>query len=398
MMPGGLTQIGSSESDFVVSINAGGCSQDTWILADDKRPTVEAVRAEDEKIQIKRQTSQLSSTAADNIFWFGRYLERTDHALRVIRMLNDNLLQEGVNLSADSVAPFLHLLLPKESLKVLLPTETEEPLFPPKPKKLDLEAIEFALQKQLWDTSVSNALVSTLENIHRTAFIIKERLSVDSWNLLTKIRDIQLEAGRNFKENGKVSSQVLSELIVALSGINGTIADNMTRAHDWNFLDIGRRIERGMNIAELVSAILCRANVDTRTVLMHLLAAADSSYTYRGRYLNNIQVYPVLDLLVNDESNPRAIVFQIIRLQEVIKQLPQVGNEQPQLNLEKLLLHCYSRIRLSDYPAMSTLNSRGERRRLVALLTKIIQDLSNISIVLGQIYFAHGRTGNLIKL
>ena len=46
-------------------------------------------------------------------------------------------------------------------------------------------------------------------------------------------------------------------------------------------------------------------------MLEMLLEVADSSMTYRSRYLTVLQTAPVLDLLMSDELNPRSLAFQI---------------------------------------------------------------------------------------
>ena len=53
-----------------------------------------------------------------------------------------------------------------------------------------------------------------------------------------------------------------------------------------------------------------------------LLEIADSSLTYRSRYLTSMQADLVLDLLLLDEANPRSVAFQLARLREHIDQLP----------------------------------------------------------------------------
>ena len=53
-----------------------------------------------------------------------------------------------------------------------------------------------------------------------------------------------------------------------------------------------------------------------------LLEIADSSITYRSRYLTSMQADLVLDLLLLDEANPRSVAYQLARLREHIEQLP----------------------------------------------------------------------------
>ena len=55
-----------------------------------------------------------------------------------------------------------------------------------------------------------------------------------------------------------------------------------------------------------------------------MLDVADSGMTYRRRYLASLQVVPVIDLLLTDDSNPRSVIFQLESLAEHLPQLPRL--------------------------------------------------------------------------
>jgi uncharacterized alpha-E superfamily protein len=99
--------------------------------------------------------------------------------------------------------------------------------------------------------------------------------------------------------------------------------ENTTRGFGWRFLEIGRRIERTLQMLLLLRHSLRTAPAELEATLQVLLQIADSSITYRSRYPTVLQADFVLQLLIADESNPRAVGFQlatllhqIIRLQE----------------------------------------------------------------------------------
>lgn len=398
MMPGGLTRITSNLSSFSVSVQEGGQSQDTWMLTEGGAPTADIPLPNTGPVRIQRQTADLPSRAADNIFWFGRYMERCEQTVRVIRMLMDVVIQEAGEMNTDSTGPFIDMLLPDELSREILPEQYAGPLFPSETEVLNVESVEKALAKQLWDMNSPGSLVQNLAGLHRTAFVIKERLSVDMWHGLNKLRDLENSASARYRKHQHNTTHPLNELLLTLSSINGGISENMTRAHDWRFLDLGRRIERGINIAALLQYTLVSAPHDSRRLLNYLLIAADSSYTYRGRYLTNLQLCPLLDLLLADETNPRSLVYQIICIREQLRELPYPEREAFFSRAEKIGLRAYTRLRLAD---MSTLESRdqtGRRKTLNTLLEETIHDLADLSTLLGQIFFAHGETGKLLNV
>lgn len=390
MMPGGLSRITSDLSSFSVSVQQGGQSQDAWMLTEKEVPTEDIPLPHTGPVHIQRQTSDLPSRVADNVHWFGRYLDRGEHLLRLVRMLSDQIVQEDHLFDASGIEPFLDLILSDSLYQNLFPEEESS--------SPELSELESTLAQQLWDDSAQSSLVCHLSGLTRTAYVIKERLSVDIWLALTKLQKLEQNAVARFRNDGTLSFQTLNEMLAILGSIHGGISENMTRAHDWYFLEIGRRVERAINLSALIQRVLVPASVNSRQMMNNLLVATDSSYTYRGRYLTNVQMAPLIDLLIADESNPRSVLYQIIQLRDTLKKLPRLDVEEPYSPIEKIGLRAYSRLRLADLEELSTPGEDGSHPSLHSLLEATITDVSNLSTLLGQSYFAHGQRGDLIKI
>jgi uncharacterized alpha-E superfamily protein len=99
-------------------------------------------------------------------------------------------------------------------------------------------------------------------------------------------------------------------MITDLAAFSGMEGESMTRGHGWLFLDIGRRLERSIGMTRLVRTAI-EASPSHVAILEPLLEVADSSMTYRRRYFAEAQLPPVLDLLLADGTNPRALRFQL---------------------------------------------------------------------------------------
>jgi uncharacterized alpha-E superfamily protein len=63
----------------------------------------------------------------------------------------------------------------------------------------------------------------------------------------------------------------------------------------------------------------------SRVHLETLLDIADSRLTYRARYLSKMQVAPVVDLVLTDDTNPRSVMFQVNELSRHVNRLPKLG-------------------------------------------------------------------------
>ena len=86
VMPGGFCRISDRPDARAVSMGEGVESADVWVLAD-KPVEASTLLPTPEKVRIVRLLGNLPSRAADNLFWFGRYLEREEATLRLVRCL-----------------------------------------------------------------------------------------------------------------------------------------------------------------------------------------------------------------------------------------------------------------------------------------------------------------------
>jgi uncharacterized alpha-E superfamily protein len=100
--------------------------------------------------------------------------------------------------------------------------------------------------------------------------------------------------------------------------LSGFVLDGMTRGIGWRFLSLGRRIER---LAGLCTVLQVATTEGRAHGLDWLLELADSTVSYRSRYLVGPEWLPVLDLLLCDEVNPRSVAFQVKGLAQYIARL-----------------------------------------------------------------------------
>jgi uncharacterized alpha-E superfamily protein len=131
-------------------------------------------------------------------------------------------------------------------------------------------------------------------------------------------------------------------------------------------------------------------------LLEAVLEIADSAMTYRRRYMTTLQVAPVLDLLLADETNPRSVAFQLSRLDEHVAALPRgsanaaAGTQARRSPEERTLLRCLTTLRLADLNAESQVFPGGaERGRLDHLLVQFIGEIHSLSDALSQSYLSH---------
>jgi uncharacterized alpha-E superfamily protein len=163
--------------------------------------------------------------------------------------------------------------------------------------------------------------------------------------------------------------------------------ENMTRGHGWRFLDFGRRLERGSNLVNLLRASLAPKG-KAPIVLEPLLEIADSSMTYRRRYLAQAQLPPVLDLLVADRGNPRSLAFQLGALAEHGMNLPRYENAAGANGEEVRLAELIARLERGDLAELSRTCATGDMGPLDDWLRGFAAGFAALSDELTHHYFS----------
>ncbi|WP_426143025.1 circularly permuted type 2 ATP-grasp protein [Pseudomonas sp. DWP3-1-2] len=292
VLPGGLTRVAAEADADVVSMQRGGASKDTWVLGD------RSSGGEPWKSQrtlgvhdLIRRDPYLPSRVVENLFWFGRYCERCDDSARLLRIILARYVDGD-----DPVALEAAVAL-GESLG-LVPTEEDG-------GELH-ERLLAALVGDDWPFS----LRSNLQRLQWAASQVRGKLSRENWQALVELQREAMSLESEEPDFGELLD-FLNRLVMSLAALSGFALDDMTRDEGWRFLMMGRRIERLKFLSNSLAGFLRGVAVSDQEGLEWLLELGNSSITYRSRYLAVPQLIPVLDLLLLDEQNPHAVLFQL---------------------------------------------------------------------------------------
>jgi uncharacterized circularly permuted ATP-grasp superfamily protein/uncharacterized alpha-E superfamily protein len=305
VMPGGMARSNAPPDGLFLTGEADGLSKDIWIPSGTQMTNRPPPAMPEGRIELKRGGLELPSRLIDDLYWLGRYTERGDLTARLLRSAYE---RAGSEASDDAPLALERILDALQALEIL-----------PKGKRpTDSDA---ALAMAFGDGTQPASLRGLMSSVHALSQRTRGRLSRDAWQTLHEIAtlfDDSTRAGAN-DTVGK-----LGHLLILLSAVRGSTLDNMVRSHTWTFLDMGRRVERGSMTLAVLRAML--APGAARVHMEVLLEVADSLLTYRARYLSQLQVAPVVDLLLTDESNPRSVVFQASELMRHVSQLPRLDD------------------------------------------------------------------------
>ena len=301
VMPGGFVRIAENADARAVSLQHGAATADAWVLA--HGPVAETtLLPTPERIQVQRATGLLPSRAADNLFWVGRYVERAEATLRLTRAMI-NRVAEADETAAPVIAGIGALL---ESWNAL-PSDTGG------------APAAFAARAVLTREDLAGSLPHLAGAARSAASVIRDRFSPDAWRA---INDLATMIAMPLTI-GPVESAMIERVEAALriiSSLSGLAQENMTQLAGWRFLELGRRIERGILTGRLVRCFAPTGAPDGGLEL--LLELADSQITYRQRYLMVAARAPVIDLVILDPNNPRSVAFQLDRIETHLAALP----------------------------------------------------------------------------
>jgi uncharacterized circularly permuted ATP-grasp superfamily protein/uncharacterized alpha-E superfamily protein len=312
VMPGGLTRVATSAESLVVSSQRGGGSKDTWVLASRPVAWTSLLDRSSAPEDVSRAGFALTSRTADNLLWLGRTSERVEGGARLFRAALRRLADEPLRV-ADAPPPHAVRLL-ERTLRLADAGEGSAPL-------------EDRVLAALFDRERPGALGAAVRQLHRLAWLLRDRLSADSWRVLARL-DEELAEPSGVHPALRVSTALdrLDRTLLSLSAFNGLVMESMTRALGWQFLDLGRRIERGIEVVDLLRAALADGASPEWRRLETILEVADSAMTYRSRYQTSVQTPLVVDLLLRDEANPRSVAFQLGALAERLASLPKAAD------------------------------------------------------------------------
>lgn len=378
VMPGALAHVSATPPRLGESMFVGQGSKDVWVLSEGPVAPVTLLQPPGVPIAPRRSGNDLPSRVADNLFWLGRHVERAEGSARLMRSILNRLISE----SGPSQVGQLTVLF--RAMDQAAGIDNEQPATPIEPQE-----VEATIMSHLYDPQQPGSLHSMLESLEQVATAVRDRISLDTWRILQRIDDDFYPGNPpSLISLGDVVA-MLNQMILNFSAFSGVAMENMTRGPGWQFLDLGRRIERAVWLTSLLRQTLVVPDLSEHLVLEALLEIGDSSMTYRNRYATNLQVSPLLDLLMTDETNPRSVAFQLAALASGVERLPRHQAE-PLLSAEqRLVMAVQSSVRLADVNALTEADDSGMRRPLNQLLEHVCEQLLELANVISHKYLVH---------
>ncbi|QRR03108.1 circularly permuted type 2 ATP-grasp protein [Dyadobacter sandarakinus] len=383
VMQGGLTRSSAVKDRFVVSNQYGGLSKDTWIVSD-------KTQGMQEKIVLAapppvNKHISLPSRSAENLFWVGRYCERT---MAVIKFMNITINVLNLDRNFGGYAR-------QEHIKILLQSLTH--LSAAYPGFLDE-------QEQLWadpyreiidlvsNTSRPGTIASNIGSFLNAVGAVRNQWDLEVWRIVDLI-DKGYREIRNAQAlvNSNNIQRTLDSLYNNMLTFLGVITESMPRDNSFLLLDTGKLIERIMSRVSVIQSNFGTKN--TESVESELIEATLINHhllvNYRQIYKSQLNAEAMLDMILLESSLPFSLVHMLDELERNVARLPATTRGERLNEAQKHVLQASTLIKLANIQDLTRHNAQMEREKLFNLLSEVAGLISSVSVTLTNLYFTH---------
>ncbi len=254
------------------------------------------------------------SRVADSLYWMSRYLERAEHTTRLLDV-NLNLMLDESPISAE-----------RRWQRVLQALGN--------PKDVEWAGEPYSLTQALtFDTENKASILSCIISARENSRHVREQISTEQWHRLNSLY-LQVTGPEMQKRKDSVAgmsqpSEFLQSVMEAVHQFQGVTDSTMNHGEGWQFIQVGRYIERACATALLLQAYHSdlweypERIVDGNEYLdwMGLLRSATAFEAYCKVYTADLTPEQIFEFLLLDEEFPHSVRFSIDSLQCALEKI-----------------------------------------------------------------------------
>ncbi|MGZ8179763.1 circularly permuted type 2 ATP-grasp protein [Williamsia sp. SKLECPSW1] len=381
VMPGGLGQVLADGAAGAAMSSVA--AKDVWVVAPepagDARVTETSVAVSVPSTGAAIDRSALSPRVLADLFWLGRYGERTEATVRMVRVASERHQAQRFRPRAEDTAVVTRYLA-----GVGAATGTSHLV---DGASDDLTSVLAAMTTA---RTVPGTIAHALDRLASSARAVRDQMSTSTWMVLGTVERAMAE----LRESTPVDLSDLAlgheRMLHGMLALSGLQADSMVHDPGWVFMDAGRRLERIVLVCELLRGIAVdRADPDVEQGLLEaFLVANESAVIYRRRNRGVLRLRSVIMLSVLDETNPRSVIYQLDALHDDWDRLP---DEVRSAGVERTVADLVADVRRVEVADLVDTDDTGVRRDLDRLLSGLSEGARSMSDLLGRTRFAPPR-------
>lgn len=308
------------------------------------------------------------SRVADSVFWMARYMERTNGMLRILRT---NYIS-----SQDEVRDF--------NWQTLLRNYSDAT--PEEIQAFHNNSVQ-VLQHILLDKNNGASVLNNISRARENARAVQDHITKEVWQCLNDyyhlVRDPQIH--KQVKLGDPVTA--LDQLIYHGMLYHGTVDITMARGEAFNFLNIGKFLERAVLSADMLRIKLSEMDYKLTgpvevTALRYLLYSLSGYEFYLKTHRGNFQADLVLDQVIHNENFPHSVLYCLKQLFRYFERLENESLPRSYKELEFLIGRALNNVKYSQVEIEDPAGLRN-------LLQDTRQELLGIAAAMNQYYFGN---------
>ncbi|MDO9603375.1 circularly permuted type 2 ATP-grasp protein [Hydrogenophaga sp.] len=390
VLPGGLVRLAPS-GQLIATMQRGGSSADCWVLTEGAVDRTTLLQSAPSALTIATQKRPVTSRAAENLFWLGRYTERTENSIRLAQIVLNQL--SGEEPSTPALMAWLSATAREHALVLPdVPGAAQSP-------RVFARSLMAALSPSPGSPQAAQSFSVgfNLRALKGSAAQVRERLSQEHWSLIERTEAAFARDCAALSTDAEyATAEALSALKNAsalLAAITGSQTDRMVRDDGWRLLSVGRHIERLITLSRALMLGLEHHCLRDAEGFDAVVALFDSTITFHARYQQRRDMVALIDLLVLDRDNPRSLAWVLQTLRSRLARLAESAN--PQDAELAMTLPDPNTWVLQD---LSNWQRTPEDQRtcgdLVTLLGTCEQAAGNLSDEISRLHFSHADRKN----
>ncbi|MDE0775030.1 MAG: circularly permuted type 2 ATP-grasp protein [Nocardioides sp.] len=350
-----------------------GGSKDLWVLKDDPSDPDQGLPDILPMTNVRASMGTVPRVLED-MYWFGRYAERVEDLLRLV-LAAHGLAEDFSTRPRSTGGAGLDVMM--GAVRRLAGRRHDD---------LDRE-----FRSVLLDATRRGSVSHGLDGLREALSGVRDQLSGDVWRAFgaTDRAAYSLEVSTHSQQVNESAGRMLGG-ILSLQGVTAS----MIRDEGWHMIGVGRALERALQLCQLLAATTTvRRGIDVdREVLNSVLAAAESAVTHRRRYRGYVRPGGVLELLLEDQQNPRSLAFCLDELAEHLAALPaSTGSSRP----ERLVIDLQEALADTDIATLVAIGGVG-RPNLEAFLETTIGQLLRLGEAITELHHTSGPAPQLL--
>jgi uncharacterized alpha-E superfamily protein len=308
------------------------------------------------------------SRVADSVFWMARYMERTNGILRLLRT---NYIS-----SQDEVKDF--------SWQPLLRNHSDAP-----PEEIGAigNNSPVVLAHLLLDRNNGASVFNNITRARENARAVQDHITKEVWQCLNDYYHLIREKQIHFHIKHGDPVTALDALIHQGMLYHGIVDITMARGEAFNYLNIGKFLERAILSADMIDIKMTELNYNLQQpvevpALRYLLYSLSGYELYLKTYRGNFQADHVLQQILYNASFPHSVAYCLRQVCRYFERLETESLPENYKQLEFLIGRVTNNVKYSD---IKTSNSEGLR----SFLQQTKKDLFGIAAAFNQYYFGN---------